>query len=63
LGSKKTHATRVERLTEAGFETESIGRILGPVGLSIGATSPPEIAVAILAQITEILHRPRMAQK
>jgi xanthine dehydrogenase accessory factor len=63
LGSKKTHATRVERLTEAGFETESIGQILGPVGLSIGATSPPEIAVAILAQITEILHRPRMAQK
>ncbi len=63
LGSKKTHATRIERLTEAGFDTESIGRILGPVGLSIGATSPAEIAVAILAQITEVLRRPGMAQK
>lgn len=63
LGSKKTHATRTERLTEAGFDEESIGRILGPVGLSIGATSPAEIAVAILAQVTEVLRRPGMAQK
>ncbi|MBT5859639.1 MAG: XdhC family protein [Alphaproteobacteria bacterium] len=55
LGSKKTHRTRVERLTEAGFDENTIGRILGPVGLSIGATSPAEIAVAILAQITDVL--------
>jgi len=55
LGSKKTHRTRVERLTEAGFDEKTIGRILGPVGLSIGATSPAEIAVAILAQITDVL--------
>jgi xanthine dehydrogenase accessory factor len=58
LGSKKTHRTRVERLTEAGFDEATIGRILGPVGLSIGATSPAEIAVAILAQITDVLRHP-----
>ena len=58
LGSKKTHGTRVERLTEAGFDEDTIGRILGPVGLSIGATSPAEIAVAILAQITDVLRHP-----
>jgi xanthine dehydrogenase accessory factor len=58
LGSKKTHRTRVGRLTEAGFDEDTIGRILGPVGLSIGATSPAEIAVAILAQITDVLRHP-----
>ena len=58
LGSKKTHRTRVERLTEAGFDEATIGRILGPVGLSIGATSPAEIDVAILAQITDVLRHP-----
>lgn len=56
LGSKKTHQTRVERLTKAGFDADSIGRIHGPVGLSVGATSPAEIAIAILAQITHVLH-------
>ena len=58
LGSKKTHNTRIERLTEAGFGDAAIDRILGPVGLSIGAKSPAEIAVAILAQITDVLRHP-----
>ena len=58
LGSKKTHNTRIERLTEAGFDDAAIDRILGPVGLSIGAKSPAEIAVAILAQITDVLRHP-----
>jgi xanthine dehydrogenase accessory factor len=54
LGSKKTHAARQGRLARAGFSPEDIARINGPVGLSIGALSPAEIAVSILAQITAI---------
>ena len=57
LGSKKTHAARVARLTEAGFEGVDIARIHGPVGLSIGAKSPAEIAISIMAQITETLRQ------
>lgn len=57
LGSRKTHAARLERLAEAGFTDQEMQRIHGPVGLSIGAKSPAEIAVSILAQITDVLHR------
>jgi xanthine dehydrogenase accessory factor len=57
LGSRKTHAGRVERLKAAGFTDVEIGRIHAPVGLDIGSVSPAEIAVSILAQITEVLHR------
>ena len=57
LGSRKTHAGRVKRLTEAGFSADEIGRIHGPIGLSLGAVSPAEIAVSILAQLTQELHR------
>ncbi len=63
LGSKKTHAGRLARLREAGFSQAELGRIHGPVGLSIGATSPAEIAVAILAQITQALHQHPARQK
>lgn len=55
LGSKKTHAARIQRLSDAGFSDETIARIRGPVGLSINARSPAEIAVSILAQIVENL--------
>jgi xanthine dehydrogenase accessory factor len=55
LGSKKTHAARVARLTEAGFSNNEIARIHGPVGLAIGAKSPAEIAISIMAEITETL--------
>lgn len=58
LGSKKTHARRVERLGEAGFTGAQITRIHAPVGVDIAAESPAEIAIAILAQITERLRRP-----
>ena len=55
LGSTRTHAKRVERLTAAGFSAADIARIHAPVGLSIGAKSPAEIAVSIMAQIIAVL--------
>jgi xanthine dehydrogenase accessory factor len=55
LGSRKTHARRVERLKQQGFSDTDIARIQAPIGLDIGAVSPAEIAVAIMAQITEKL--------
>lgn len=58
LGSRKTHAGRCERLQQAGYTTIEIGRIHAPVGLAIGARSPAEIAISILAQITQVLRNP-----
>jgi xanthine dehydrogenase accessory factor len=55
LGSRKTHARRVERLKQQGLSDAVIARIHAPIGLDIGAVSPAEIAVAIMAQITERL--------
>lgn len=59
LGSKRTHAKRAARLEEGGFTPDDIARIHGPVGLDIGATSPSEIAVSIMAQITQVLRKGR----
>lgn len=53
LGSSRTHDRRRERLHEAGFDQLTIDRIHGPAGLSIGAVTPAEIAVAIMAQVVE----------
>ncbi|MBX9944611.1 MAG: XdhC family protein [Reyranella sp.] len=57
LGSRKTHAKRKERLAEAGIGDAQFARIHGPVGLNIGAKSPAEIAISILAQIVEVRAR------
>jgi xanthine dehydrogenase accessory factor len=55
LGSKKTHARRLERLKAQGMSEEDLARIYAPIGLEIGAISPAEIAVAILGEITAAL--------
>jgi xanthine dehydrogenase accessory factor len=55
LGSKKTHARRVERLKGEGASDAQLARIHAPIGLPIGAISPPEIAVAIMGEITSRL--------
>ena len=57
LGSKRTHAARVERLTAAGLTPEQISQIHGPIGLDIGAAGPAEIAVSILAEATRVLRQ------
>ena len=57
LGSKKTHARRVERLKAQGISEAAIGRIHAPIGLKIGAVSPAEIAVAIMGEITARLRQ------
>ncbi len=57
LGSRKTHAKRVERLLALGATSDEIERIHAPIGVDIGAISPAEIAVAVLAQIVGALRR------
>ena len=58
LGSVRTHAKRVAHLTAAGFTDAQIAKIHGPVGLDIGAKSPAEIAISIMAEITLRLRKP-----
>jgi xanthine dehydrogenase accessory factor len=55
LGSRKTHGRRLERLKGQGASDEALARIHAPIGLPIGAISPPEIAVAIMGEITSRL--------
>jgi len=56
LGSRKTHAKRIERLRARGIDEPGLARIHGPAGLALGGRSPGEIAVSILAQMTQSLH-------
>ncbi|WP_054002016.1 XdhC family protein [Shimia sp. SK013] len=57
LGSTRTHGKRVERLEDAGFSANDIGRIHGPIGLDIGAASPSEIAVSIMGEMLRVLRK------
>jgi xanthine dehydrogenase accessory factor len=59
LGSRKTHERRVQRLTASGFTEADLARIHAPIGLDIGAVSPAEIAVSILAEIVASLRKER----
>lgn len=52
LGSRSTHAKRVERLREAGITDEELSRLRAPIGLNLGGQRPEEIALAIMAEIT-----------
>jgi xanthine dehydrogenase accessory factor len=57
LGSKKTHAKRLERMRAAGFDDSALARIHAPIGLDIGAVSPAEIAVSIIGEIVAALRK------
>lgn len=59
LGSRRTHERRAGRLAESGFAPDQIARIRAPIGLDIGAVSPAEIAVSILAEIIATLRKDR----
>jgi len=63
LGSRKTHARRVARLTEGGLSEATVARIHAPIGLPIGAVSPAEIALAIMGEITQRLRQKPEAAK
>ena len=54
IGSKKTQASRRERLRELGLSDEQVGRLHGPIGLKLGGRQPAEIALAILAEMTAV---------
>ncbi|VAV97946.1 Aerobic carbon monoxide dehydrogenase molybdenum cofactor insertion protein CoxF [hydrothermal vent metagenome] len=57
LGSKRTHGARLQRLRDKGFSEVKLARIHGPVGLDLGAAGPAEIALAILAEMTQVLRQ------
>jgi len=63
LGSRKTHAKRVERLSALGASHGQISRIHAPIGLDIGAATPAEIAVAVLGQVIEAFRSRGLAAK
>ena len=58
LGSRKTHAKRLDRLKDQGATDADLAKIKAPIGLNIGAVSPSEIAVSIMAEITATLRLP-----
>ena len=63
LGSRKTHGRRLERLKQQGISDAALARIHAPIGLAIGAVSPPEIALSIMGEITARLRLPAEAKE
>lgn len=63
LGSSRNQAKRVERLTEAGMTADEIARIKNPIGIDIGAQSPAEIALAVMAEIVQAVRGSKAARK
>lgn len=63
LGSRRTHAKRLDRLAERGLSPTVLGRIHAPIGLDIGAANPPEIAVAVLGEVIAALRKPAPARE
>lgn len=61
LGSRRTHAARLERLAALGHDAPTMGRIHGPAGISLGAISPAEIAISVMAEMTQVLRQPAQA--
>lgn len=59
LGSRRTHAGRLERLRALGHDAAALARIHGPAGLDIGAVSPAEIAISVMAEMTRALRMPK----
>jgi xanthine dehydrogenase accessory factor len=62
LGSTRTHAKRLQRLAEAGVAEADRARIHGPAGVAIGARTPAEIAISVLAQMTQVLRQDNRAR-
>jgi xanthine dehydrogenase accessory factor len=60
LGSKKTHGKRVLQLKDLGFKAQEIERIHSPIGLNIGSKTPPEIAISIMAEITQVYQKSKV---
>ena len=60
LGSRRNHAKRTQRLKDAGFSDEEIARIHSPIGINIGAQSPQEIAISIMAELVLALRGPKV---
>jgi len=63
LGSRRTHAKRVERLLAAGLSQGEINRISAPAGVNIGSLTPPEIAISILAEIISVIRAERLQRQ
>ncbi len=57
LGSRRTHAARLERLQALGHDARTLARIHGPAGLDLGAVSPAEIAISVMAEMTRVLRQ------
>ena len=61
LGSKRTHEKRIERLTEAGIAASDLARLNAPIGLAIGASTPEEIALSVMAEIVAVKNKKPVA--